>query len=66
MQLSYVLPPSSMDLLPAYLRTKLMKEQPDWYVGNYTFIWSFCKFFWEAHVDLPKIDIKQLEEIIGR
>ena len=65
-QLSYVLPPSSMDLLPAYLRTKLMKEQPDWYVGNYTFIWSFCKFFWEAHVDLPKIDIKQLEEIIGR
>jgi 5'-3' exonuclease len=64
-QLSYVLPPSSMDLLPPTLRVKLLKEEPDWYVGNYVFLWSFCKFFWEAHVDLPKIDIERLEEIIS-
>jgi 5'-3' exonuclease len=63
-QLSYVLPPSSMNLLPPALRTKLLQEEPDWYVGNYVFLWSFCKFFWEAHVDLPDIDIQRLEEIV--
>lgn len=63
-QLSYVLPPSSMDLLPSELRSKLLKAEPSWYVGNYLFIWSFCKFFWEAHIDLPKIDIGKLEKIV--
>ena len=63
-QLSYVLPPSGMDLLPAALKNKLLKSEPAWYVGNYTFLWAFCKFFWEAHVEMPKIDIKRLEEIV--
>jgi len=64
-QLSYVLPPSSMGLLPSELREKLLKAEPTWYVGNYVFLWSFCKFFWEAHVDLPKIDIERLEKIVN-
>jgi 5'-3' exoribonuclease 1 len=64
-QLSYVLPPSSMDLLPPTLRIKLLKEEPGWYVGNYVFLWSFCKFFWEAHVDLPNIDIERLEMVVS-
>jgi 5'-3' exonuclease len=63
-QLSYVLPPSSMDLLPAHLKETLLRKKPEWYVGNYLFHWSFCKFFWEAHVDLPQIDMKELEEIV--
>ena len=63
-QLSYVLPPTSMDLLPLSLKVKLLKEKPDWSLGNYNFLWSFCKFFWEAHVDLPEIDIEELEEIV--
>jgi 5'-3' exoribonuclease 1 len=63
-QLSYVLPPSSMELIPSDLRERLLKELSEWYVGNYVFIWSFCKFFWEAHVDLPHIDIDLLEKIV--
>jgi 5'-3' exoribonuclease 1 len=63
-QLSYVLPPSSMHLLPPGLHAKLIKTKPEWYVGNYTFVWAFCKFFWEAHVDLPEIDCNELEMIV--
>ena len=63
-QLSYVLPPASMDLLPYALRQKLLTEQPEWYLDNYVFLWAFCKFFWEAHVELPHIDMAVLEEIV--
>ena len=65
-QLSYVLPPTSMELLPPNLRERLLKERPEWYVGNYVFLWSFCKFFWEAHVDLPHIDIDVLEKLVNK
>ena len=65
-QLSYVLPPTSMELIPPDLRQRLLKERPEWYLGNYVFLWSFCKFFWEAHVDLPHIDIDVLEKIVNK
>ena len=54
-----------MGLIPNNLRKKLLEEQPEWYVGNYIFLWAFCKFFWEAHVDLPHIDINILEKIVN-
>jgi 5'-3' exoribonuclease 2 len=64
-QLCYVLPPSSMGLLPHALYQKLLKEQPDWYVvGEPTFLWAFCKFFWEAHVELPQIELPLLEALV--
>jgi 5'-3' exoribonuclease 1 len=65
-QLSYVLPLTSMSLIPYALYKKLLTEKPEWYAApaNYTFLWAFCKFFWEAHVELPSIDMDVLESLV--
>jgi len=64
-QLSYVLPKASLDLLPRELYDKLIKTHPDWYKSDCEFIWAYCKYFWESHVQLPEIDIDELEEFIN-
>ena len=60
-QLCYVLPKESLQLLPKELYETLIKKHGDWYDSNCEFIWAFCKYFWEAHVLLPHIDINELE-----
>jgi 5'-3' exonuclease len=60
-QLAYVLPRSSHCLLPATIRALLKAE---WYNDDCSFKWSFCKYFWEAHVCLPEIHISDLELLI--
>ena len=60
-QLSYVLPKSSHYLLPPNIRALLKAE---WYNEDCSFKWSFCKYFWEAHVCLPEINISELEMLI--
>jgi 5'-3' exonuclease len=64
-QLSYVLPRSSMYLLPDVLHRALLKEHPDWYgYEHHPLVWAFCKYFWEAHAKLPEIDIKELTKTV--
>jgi 5'-3' exoribonuclease 1 len=60
-QLSYVLPKSSHYLLPANICALLKAE---WYNDDCSFKWSFCKYFWEAHICLPEISISELEMLI--
>jgi len=64
-QLSYVLPRNSLKLLPELLWKKLIHERSEWYRLDYGFRWSFCKYFWEAHVVMPEIDISELEIMVG-
>ena len=63
-QLCYVLPRNSLTLLPNNIYFELLRKYDHWYKGNCDFIWSYCRYFWEAHVEMNEIDIQKLEEFI--
>ena len=64
-QLCYVLPRHSLHYLPQDIYNKLLEKYEHLYGSNYTFSWSFCKYFWESHVNLPYIDISKIENLIA-
>jgi 5'-3' exonuclease len=64
-QLCYVLPNSSLSLLPIKLRGELIRYYSNWYKNDCDFIWAFCRYFWECHVELPEININTLETFIN-
>jgi len=63
-QLCYVLPRTSLELLPEKLSEKLLITYDKWYKINCDFTWSYCKYFWESHVDMNEINIEELEQFI--
>jgi 5'-3' exonuclease len=63
-QLSYVLPLSSHFLLPLDIQKKLAPYSKEWYNLDFKFKWAFCKFFWEAHAELPMIELNKLDKVI--
>lgn len=66
-QLCYVLPKNSLvNLVPTSICNKLLQTHNDWYGLNHSFIWSFCKYFWESHVDMPVINLNELELIVNK
>ena len=64
-QLSYVLPKNSLYLLPRTIEAKLLKEYPNMYKNDFDFVWAYCKYFWECHVDFPEMDISKLEKLVN-
>jgi 5'-3' exonuclease len=64
-QLSYVLPRQSLTLLPKKLYAALISKQEDLYRSDCDFAWSYCRYFWEAHVQLPEININELEQFVN-
>jgi 5'-3' exoribonuclease 2 len=63
-QLSYVLPRSSLHMLPPLIKAVLLKEHSDWYPEDCDYYWAFCKYFWESHANLPEIDVDELEALV--
>jgi 5'-3' exonuclease len=63
-QLCYVLPKQSLYLLPDNLFKALLKYKNEWYQTDCNFSWSYCKYFWECHPNLPHIDINELERFV--
>jgi len=63
-QLCYVLPRQSLKFLPEQLCNKLLKEHGTWYNSDCDYVWAYCRYFWEAHVNLPHIPIDELEKFV--
>lgn len=63
-QLCYVLPRHSLNLLPKKLYFELLRKYDHWYKGNCEFVWAYCRYFWESHVEMNDIDIDELERFI--
>ena len=64
-QLCYVLPRTSLHLLPPKLYHALLANYDHWYKGNCDYVWAYCRYFWEAHVEMNEIDIGELETFIS-
>jgi 5'-3' exoribonuclease 1 len=64
MQLCYVLPNNSLSLLPKPLKNVILANMSDQYKEDFEFKWSYCKYFWECHVEFPEFDLKNLFTII--
>jgi 5'-3' exonuclease len=67
-QLCYVLPRPSLQLLPRQVLERL-SNHPNFssmYAINHHVNWSFCKFFWECHTEMPELDLNELEAICFR
>jgi 5'-3' exonuclease len=65
-QLCYVLPLQSLHLLPSKLYDNLIREHIGWYKNDCKFVWAYCRYFWEAHVVMPEIDINELEAFVQK
>jgi 5'-3' exonuclease len=63
-QLCYVLPMASHGLLPPAVAEKLKRYYSHYYCDKLDFKWSYCKYFWEAHTELPHIRISDLEKVV--
>jgi len=64
-QLCYVLPMASHHLLPPNIAERIKKQLSHYYSDKLEFKWSYCKYFWEAHTELPHIRISDLESVIA-
>lgn len=63
-QLCYVLPMASHGLLPPVVAERLKRSYSHYYCDKLDFKWSYCKYFWEAHTELPHILISELERAV--
>jgi 5'-3' exonuclease len=63
-QLCYVLPKQSLYLLPKEILDKLGDKKQEWYKSDCTFVWAYCRYFWEAHVELPEIEVDLLVKMV--
>lgn len=65
-QLCYVLPRASLNLIPDPLYSALIKEHADWYPTQCEFVLAFCKYFWETHALLPEIPLDELTALVKK
>ena len=62
-QLAYVIPTSSYDLLPKNVSTMLYDKFN--VNGPYEMTWAYTKYFFESHVEFPELNIDTLTREIS-
>ena len=62
-QLCYVLPRASLNLIPGKMGELMRTQYLHLYPDDCDFTWAYCKYFWESHVELPEISIENLINI---
>ena len=62
-QLAYVLPNTKLDLLNDKTRELVLEKYPEVCNMEYEYKWAFCRYFWEAHVDIPTFDDEYLKKM---
>lgn len=63
-QLAYVLPGQSLHLLPKKVQDYMMTKYKDVYFKEHELEWAFCRYLWEAHLDIPEMDIIEMDNDI--
>ena len=63
-QLLYVLPYEDFNLIPID-KDPILKEFPCLKATDFNIQYAFCHFFWEAHVEIGYIPIKELDKYVN-
>ena len=63
-QLSYVLPPTCHYLLPKTVVKKL-ENIPECFPEDIKFEYMYCRYLWEAHLNIEDVEINKLKEILA-
>ena len=61
-QLAYVLPTSNHGLLPTKVQELLKSKHGELFPTEFDFQWAFCRYFWEAHAQLPEIPLSTMDK----
>ncbi len=64
-QLAYVLPKEKLHYLPAKYHYALLKQLNHYYLETYDLSWAYCKYIWEAHPNLPNVDINCIKHLVS-